>query len=236
LSKASWLALPALALLVSRAAGDATARDLPCPSYPALAAAPLIYAVVPTPSGERTWAEHQVEALRTRVRDRSREDLEAPAARVVLAPYEPLDRTQEPEQVEQHAPATADDRLLTAFEAIGLSPEDLLEKPEVPVAALTAAEAILDAIDWGLDGATRLRAMLRESAPIRIEEPAKNPKPDYVRFQPSGAVETVVPLMFVKRVVRSVYKILLGVAIGILIWGMVRRGGGGAGEPGTFFR
>jgi hypothetical protein len=158
---------------------------------------------------------------------------------VVLAPYEPLAPANADAPVDPApaaGPPVADERLLGAFEAIGLSPEDLLEKPEVPVAALTAAEAILDAIDWGLDGASRLRAMLRESPPLRIEEAPRNPKPDYVRFQPSGVTETVVPLIFVKKVVRSVYKILLGMAIGILIWGMVRRGGGGAGEPGTFFR
>lgn len=59
-----------------------------------------------------------------------------------------------------------------------------------------------------------------------------------MKFGPPAAAQSPVPLIFQKRIVRSVYKVLLGVAIGILIWGMVRRSGsrGGEGEPGPFFR
>ena len=242
-----WFALPVLAVLAGRAAGDATARNLPSPSFPALTAGALIYALVPNPLGASSWAERQVEAARMGGHDRPREDLESPASLVLITlpssstgayvlPAAAVAREAGPNPVT----LAADARMVGAFEAIGLRPEELLEKSDTPVAALSVADAITGAIDWSFASATRLRAMMRDSGapPLKIEEQPRFAKPDYVRFQPPAETQTPTPLIFTKRIVRSVYKVLLGVAIGILIWGMVRRSGEGRGEgePGAFFR
>jgi hypothetical protein len=240
--KASLLALPVLVILAGRAAGDATVRALPSKPFPAQAAASLIYALVPNPSGAATWAEREVEAIRMGEGRRAREDLESPAARLLLSVsvHAPSDATYVPPRLEAlasaPAPAVPEFRIVGAFEAIGLTPEDLVEKQEVSEAAVSAVDAVLGAIDWGLDGATRLRAMLRESSvPSRIDDQPRHPKPEYIRFVPPPP-SSHLPFVFAKRVVRSIYKILLGAAIGILIWGTVRRSEGGSGAPGAFFR
>jgi hypothetical protein len=116
----------------------------------------------------------------------------------------------------------ADLRLLGAFEAIGLSPEDLLGPPEAPEVAVTAASAALGLLDWGLERVSRFRAAVRGPPRLKVEQERRNVRPDFVRHQVPMPGPKLPPLVFTKKVVRSVYKLLLGVAIGILIWGMVR--------------
>ena len=242
-----WLILPALTLLVGGAAGDATSNDLPSPSFPAMAAGALVYALVPNPLGAKSWGERQVEAARMGGHDRPKEDLASPATLILLTLRTPTTGVYvlpgapgAHEAAPVQAAAAPDERLLGAFEAIGLEPEDLLEKADTPAPVLSVADAIEDAIDWSLARAMRLRDIVRDtSAPVlRIEHQPRNARPDYVRFEAPELSEPVAPFIFTKKVVRSVYKILLGGAIGILIWGMVRRTAHGRdeGDPGPFFR
>ncbi|HEX5138236.1 MAG TPA: hypothetical protein VFY93_14765 [Planctomycetota bacterium] len=227
----------ALAALVGAAAADPI-REPEAASFPARSAAPLVYVYVPGPLGAATWAERQLEDVRlgagvpTHGGDGT-----------AISPLFFVDRTPMPEERPKSKPeprreaparqapelpappdAAADARMLGALEAMGLRPEDMVEKPELPAAALALADAI-----------ARLDALLtvrrpREDEPgvarMRVDpEERRARRPSYVRHaKPQEDPEPKVDhyTLYAKQVTRSLYKMLLGVAIGILIWGFVR--------------
>jgi hypothetical protein len=231
--------LAALVALVTAASAD-QAGCLPSAPFPALAAAPLVYVLAPDPFGAGTWAEREIEAIRLGTgspprgegaavdvlrslhaatpAERALEMSEAPRDEPVRTADAVLDRAMEtPEEV----------RVLGALEAMGLEPEDLVEAPEMPAAALALAD-FLTRIDAFLS-ARRPRERGSDIASFRVDPEARHVKqPAYVRHKkpPEDPEPKTPPLtLYAKKVTRSLYKALLGVAIGILIWGFVRNSG-----------
>lgn len=232
-----WLALPALIALSSPVASEPTGRDMPSDPCPALAAATLVYALVPHPLGARTWAERGIEAIRMGAHGDAREETDSRTSFILLALHtrstdtyalEMMEAPREPEpaqaQADRSVQALAEPRLESAFEAMGLTPADVMGRPEIPHAALTIAGAILGLLDWGLERRAELRASGRGSDTLRIDRAERAARPEHVRFEkPPPNDRPPLPLVFLgKKIVRSIYKILLGVAIGVLIWGFVR--------------
>ncbi len=217
------------------ASADETQGDLPSESCPALAASPLIYALVLNPLGSKTWAERHLEELRAGVRTGAREDLGQQSSFILLAlhgrssPAYVLEMTEAPREPGARPVAdppgydegVAESRLQSAFEAMGLEPEDLVKRPEVPAAVLTLGDAIFGLLDIGRDRDVDFRESVGTPVP-RVERRVRDPRPSHIRYQKPLPQPEAQPLVFTKRAVRSVYKILLGVALGILIWGFVR--------------
>lgn len=235
----NWVILSALMALTLPAFSE-PGDEMPSVSLPALAAAPLFYALVPNPFGARTWAEQQLEAIRLGGREVT-EDASAQTSFVLLALHTKtteeyaLEMMEAPKDVPAGGRAITTDRPVlalaeegAAFEAMGLSPEELVAAPEIPAGAYTVADTLARLYDWGVGQTAGLRERVRGStqdsttqydptapraaAPLYVEY--KKPVPDDHAKSP--------PLRFTKRAVRSGYKIALGVAIGVLIWGFVR--------------
>ncbi len=221
--------LVALAAVVS---AD-TSGSLPAPAFPALSAAHLVYVLVPDPLGASTWVEQQIEAARLGTGAGTRDDrasadvlvafgkLHAPIGYALEIPEAPPDMAWLPaaEPVPE-ADKPEERRMLGALDAMGLKPEDLVEAPELPAAA-TALADILARVD-ALIFARGRRARGSEVASFRVDPGTRYVKqPSYVRYKkPQGDAEPMAPplTLHAKRVTRSLYKVLLGVAIGILIW------------------
>ncbi len=229
--------LPALMALGGATWGDPTGRDMPSQPCPALAAASLVYALVTNPLGAKTWAEREIEAIRTGAHDETREDTSSQATFILLALHTrsteeyALEMMEAPRELEAPAAASdpdrpveaiADPRLESAFEAMGITPGELLGTPEIPPAALTLAGAIISLLDWGLGRGAELRGKVRGSTTLRIDPEERYERPGHLRYQKPIEQPKDPPLIFSKKIVRSIYKMLLGVAIGILIWGFVR--------------
>lgn len=227
-----WFILSALVALGSPAAGDATGGALPSQPCPALAAAPVVYAFVLAPLGSRTWAERQLQEIRASVRTEAREDLGSQARFILLALHERSTQAYALEMMEAPrepaAPAAvepgpsvltfAEPALQGAFDAMGLTPADLLGAPDVSPAALTLAGALLrliDCFDRGSD--------LRGVPTLCIDPGERERRPQHLRYQPSSPQPEQPRLTFSKKkIVRSLYKILIGTAISVLVWGFVR--------------
>jgi hypothetical protein len=228
----------ACAVLAAAAVADPIG-DPVAASSPAGSAAPLVYAYVPTPLGAGTWAEQQMEDVRfsaTVPEDGGEGSATSSLFVVAQTPMteERATAKQEPSREAPQQPAAerqasaadeaAQARMLGALEAMGLRPEDLVAKPEMPAAALALADAIarLDA----LLSVRRPRDRETAVAPTRVDpEDRRARRPNRVRYaKPAPPDEPDVSryTLLAKQVTRSVYKILLGVAIGILIWGFVR--------------
>lgn len=212
---------------------------MPSRSCPALAAAPLICTLVLDPLGGRTWAEREIEAVRLGAADETREEIDPRTSFILLALHtqstdayalEMMEAPREPEpvaQADRSVEVMADPVLQGAFEAMGLTPEDLVGRPEVPEAAVTIAEAIEGLLDWGLERGAELRARVRGKDALRIDPAERERRPEHLRFQKPGPSDQPkpAPIMISKRVIRSIYKMFLGIAIGILIWAFVRSSG-----------
>jgi hypothetical protein len=226
-----WLALPALVALCTPLAAEATGRDMPSDPFPALAAAPLVYALVLNPLGARTWAERELEAVRIGAHGDLREEMDSRTSFILLALLTPsspayalemMEAPREPEPEPARAgAATPDPVLQDAFAAMGLTLADVAGTPEVPTAAFTIAEAILGLLNWGLERNTEL-VRARGGAALRIDPAVRDARPEHLRFLKPSAGPKPVPLLVGKKIVQSVYKMLLGVAIGVLIWAFVR--------------
>jgi hypothetical protein len=228
----------ALAALATGAAAD-RAGDLPSAPFPALAAAPLVYVLVPAPLGASTWAEREIEAARLGIGSVTREHGGA-AADLLLSLHTartPEKHALEMSEAPRDEPARAadvlpgvsletaeDPRILGALEAMGLKPEDLVEAPEMPAAALAFVDFIarIDAVFR----AKRPRERGTNIASLRVDPEVRHVKqPGYVKHkkpQEDPGPKTPNLTLYAKKVTRSLYKVLLGVAIGILIWGFVR--------------
>lgn len=224
-----------LASLVALAAGVSadSGGTLPSSSFPALTAAPLVYSLVPDPLGAGTWAEQQIEEARLGIGSGTPEEVAAADALLALggapAPTDyALDLPVAPPDLPDEVPPgpafeaeIPDDRLeLGALEAMGLTPADLVEAPEMPPAAHALA-GILERVDALVFGrGSRRRGS--EVISLRVDPESRYAKqPSYVRYKkPLGDTEPKDPplTLHAKRVTRSLYKVLLGVAIGILIW------------------
>jgi hypothetical protein len=223
--------LVALAATVSADSGGGP----PSPPYPALSVAPLVYAFVPDPLGARTWAERQMEAVRLGIGAGARERGSDGAVLVdparTRADYA-LEMSEAPPDVPRRAePVPApeearpeEQRMMGALEAMGLRPEDLVEAPEAPAAVLALAD-ILARVD-ALLFPVRPRARGADVASLRVDPENRHVKqPSYLHYKkpPEDPEPKRPPLtLYAKRITRSLYKMLLGVAIGILIWGFVR--------------
>lgn len=234
----TWSILPALVALFAAASADTGSADLPSRSCPALAAAPLIYGLIPNSLGARTWPERQMDEVRLGIGGETHEDASALTTFALLSLHTPqttnayaLEMMEAPRatpardgQALRDRPAASfeEGRIVGAFEAMGLSPEDLVEAPEMPAAALALADAIEDL--YGL--VFRQRRRDREGGRSALEDLRVDPdarEPGDPRYRKPKETERDPNLViFAKRVVRSVYKIMLGIAIGILIWGFVR--------------
>jgi hypothetical protein len=232
------LILSALAVLTAAAAADPV-PGLPSQPFPALAAAPLVYVFVPDPLGANTWAERQIQALRLGAGATARDGgpgsgellsfqaVRPPPDRPAEAPGVPRGEPVREGEAVPGQPVVDERRLLGAIEAMGLRPEDLVEAPELPAAALAFADFIsrIDAFLF----ARRPRDRGTDIASLRVDpEPRHVKQPRYVRHKkpPPDPEPPMPPLtLYAKRITRSIYKVLLGVAIGILIWGFVRDSG-----------
>jgi len=69
----------------------------------------------------------------------------------------------------------------------------------------------------------RIRSLLHGEPTLEVEHVRRNERPDVVRYGKPLPLEKPVSVIFSKAMVRSTYKIALGFAIGILIWGFVRK-------------
>jgi hypothetical protein len=230
--------------LASAASADASSRNLPTQSCPALSAAPLVYVLVVSPFGARTWAEQQLEMIRLGGGEGAREDMTAQTSYILLALHVrsavayALEMSEAPGEEPPRRqgtgawspPALAEGRVAGAFEAMGLSPEDLVEPPEMPAAAVAVADAISGLYDWGVRQALELRSRVRrpeegvDVTTLRLDPEKRYQRPLNIRYMKPlpGPDKKPTAMVFAKNVVRSAYKIALGVAIGILIWGFVR--------------
>ncbi len=234
-----WLFLGTLFALARPAAGDATAGDPPSHPWPALSAAPLVYVLVLDPIGSKTWGERQIQEIRVGARDNVCEDAGPISSFILLALHTqitvayaletmeaPPETAASPAGPVPPAPAVASPAgLQRAFEAMGFTPQDLVGKPDIPPVAFTVAATLLGILDWGLGLGADVRARVRGTASIRIDPEDREPAPDPDRVKHKKPLPKIQEprLIFTKKVVRSIYKILLGVAIGVLIWGFVRR-------------
>jgi hypothetical protein len=235
LTARKWLFLGALVSLAGPATGDATGADLPSQPCPALSAAPLVYALVLDPIGSRTWAERQIQEIRVGARDHVRENPGPLESFILLALHTQLSVAYALEMMEappEAAPREGSDSpraftppagLQRAFEAMGLTPQDLIKAPDMPPVVFSLASALLGVLDWGLGLGSDVRARVRGVPTLRLDPEQREPAPHYLRFKKPPPPPENPPLRFSKKIVRSIYKILLGVAIGILIWGLVRR-------------
>jgi len=226
----------ALAALVGAAAADPI-EEPGTASRPGEAAAPLVYVYVPSPLGGNTSAERLLEDMRLEIELPSGDTRTASVSSLLLMERIPMPEERhvaaspEPprpvigraiaERPASAADAAAEARMMGALEAMGLKPEDLVEKPKMSASALAVANAIarVDA----LLGGSRRRA--GASAGVRVDPgERRSSQPSYVRHaMPQGDSEPKANLvLYAKHVTRSIYKIILGVAIGILIWGFVR--------------
>lgn len=211
---------------------------MPSRSFPALAAAPLVCTLVFNPLGARTWAQRELEAIRIGARDEAHEEMDSRTSYILLALHtssadeyalEMMEAPREPQPAPARAArslqAMADPLLEGALETMGLTAADLVGPPDaVPSDALAIAGAIMGVLDWGLQRGADLRERVRGST-LRVDrEDSHVPQPRYVFYKkpPPRDGEREVPLVITKKIVRSVYKMLLGVAIGILIWAFVR--------------
>lgn len=229
-----WCILPTLIALGASAWADATTADPPERPSPALAAASLVYSYVAAPLGSGTWAEKQLADIRSGARPETREDLGGLSSLILLALQERP--TPQAYVLEMEAPseATAPDaarvlpepQLQGAFEAMGLTPADLIGPPDLPPEALTIAGTVIRLLDWGFERGTALRERVRGSEVMQIDpeedDPAPKSRDRRIRYRKPDVPEDP-PIRITKAVVRSVYKMLLGVAIGVLIWGVVRK-------------
>jgi len=233
----NWVILSAL-MALSLPAFSEPGDEMPSVSLPALAAAPLFYALVPNPFGARTWAEQQLEAIRLGGHEVA-EDARAQASFVLLALHTKtteeyaLEMMEAPKDVpapegaiSADRPVSAFDSERAAFDAMGLSPQELVGTPEIPAGAYTIADTLARLYEWGVGQTAGLRERVRGStqdSSTEYTEP-RAAVPTYVQYkkpvQDDHAKDP--PLRFTKRAVRSGYKIALGVAIGVLIWGFVR--------------
>ncbi len=224
---AKWCILPALFALGVSASAEATTDDLRARPCPAFAAAPLTYSYVPAPLGSRTWADRQLADLRAGPGTEIREELGAQASYILLA----LDERSTPQAhgpraapAPDAAPVLEEPELQSAFDALGLTPADLLGPPDISPEVLTIAGAVLRFLDWGFDGGTALRDRVRGSRVVQIDPDDPVPGGGQERTRHRGSDEPVAPAFrIVKGIVRSAYKMLLGIAIGVLFWGVVRR-------------
>jgi len=233
-----WLALSALVALCRPVAAEATGADMPSPSCPALAAAPLIWSLVFDPLGKGTWAERELEAIRIGARDEAHEELDSRTSFILLALHtrsadeyalEMMEAPREMEPasvVERPLEAVRDPLLEGAFDAMGLTPADLLGTPDaLPPTALALAETLVGILDWGVKRGADLRERVRGSSLRMDPEDPHVRQPGYVFYKKPPLPKEMnrdLPVVFTKTVVRSIYKILLGVAIGLLIWAFVR--------------
>jgi hypothetical protein len=234
------LALAALAGLCGPAVAEPARDALPMPSCPALRGAMLFYAFVPSALGAKTWVERELEKIRLGARAEANEDLGPDMSYVLLALHGQsadeyaLEGPPEPAPA-KHAvrddlrvAAFGDAQIRAAFDAMGISPESLMDPPEVPYLAVTFSEFVFGLYDWGLQQALSLRQLVRGIAPPRVDPEPPDRELDYVRYEkpkPKTEEEKPRPIVLTKRVLRSVYKVLLGLTIGILIWGFVRNTG-----------
>jgi hypothetical protein len=241
--------------LAASAAAEPGGEPLPTPSSPALTAAPLFYAFVPSAFGTHTWAEREFERIRLGVRDDKPEDLSDDTAWILAAlhgrtdkefDFEPEEEEEKRVKVDPNAPPVPDDRPVIivdmpvpalsygpsegAFAAIGLLPEDLVQGPEVPYFALTLAEYFFNLYDWGVTQAIALRRLVGQKTARKVpkRDPSSAFSQDSLYEKPNvdfdkGQEEP--PIILSPRVLRSVYKILLGLTIGVLFWGFVRNTG-----------
>jgi hypothetical protein len=235
-----WLALPALIALGRPVAAEATGDDMPSRSCPALAAAPLVCTLVFNPLGAATWAESELETIRIGACDEAREEMDSRTSFILLALHtrsadeyalEMMEAPREPEPAPARPGKTAfamtDPRLEDAFEAMGLTPADFVGTRDdaVPPAALAVAEVLAGLLDWGLQRGADLRERVLGSSLYLDPEDPHVRQPGYVFYKnppPPKDEDREVPLVITKKIVRSVYKMLLGVAIGVLIWAFVR--------------
>ncbi len=224
-----WLLLSALVALGRPAAADAIGGGdfLPTRTWPALSAAPLVYVLVINPIRAHTWAERQIEEIRVGARGTLREDA-SPISRFVLCALhtqvsvayalEMMEAPGEPDPAGPEHPSLLDlvapMGLPRAIEAMGLTRQDLLGTPEIPPIAFTLAATLLGLFDWGLARPPDLSEGVVGTS-LQIDPEGRGPAPVKAEVEEP-------PLVFTKKIVRSLYKILLGVAIGLLIWGFVR--------------
>ena len=245
-----WLVLGALPLVCGPVRANATGDGAPVPSSPALAAGSIFYAFVPTAFGARTWAESELEKIRLGISFDPRDELDRESSYVLLALHAgtskdlALEATEGPRQDEEEEPEAIEDAIIVelpkamlagtrtegAFAAMGLSPADLVEGPEVPGLAITLAEAFFSLYDWGLQQAINLRTFVHGPTGPRSRLRG-DPRTAYdlgsgERYFERPGSEFDTPeekwIVFTKRVLRSACKILLGLTIGVLIWGFVR--------------
>jgi len=224
--------------LAAPSAADTACQNLPSAPCPALAAAPLVYLFVESPLGSGTWAERQMEAIRLGSVAEVHEDGSAVTSYVLLSLHTPtavnayaLEMMEAPPDT----PAAAQDntqaltmsfgepRLVGALEAMGLRPEDLVDAQELPDFAVTLADVIANLSALIFREGPRDRRPGTQSLAVAPE--SRYTRPDHVRFQkPPEPDRPPNPdlRLYAKQITRSIYKVLLGIAIGVLIWGFVR--------------
>jgi hypothetical protein len=232
--------LAMLAVLCLPAAADPGDRD--SSSFPASAAARRVYCLVPCPMGVKTWAEEQLEEIRLGGHE-TREDVSPQSTFLLLsldtreARSYALDMSEAPRDVgrwgrpvvERPGSVLTNDRSATAFAAMGITPEQLMRAPDTPEIALTVADKIDGLYRTGASYGGKLRAAIWGAsgrAPRLDPEAPRDDAPSWVRYRPpvQNDAPDVPTMRFTKRAVRSGYKIALGVAIGVLIWGFIRQG------------
>ncbi|MCK6458857.1 MAG: hypothetical protein L6Q95_03070 [Planctomycetes bacterium] len=226
--------LASLVALAATVSADSGGGGPPSPPCPALSVAPLVYVFVPDPLGARTWAERQMEAVRLGIGAGARERgsdgvvLADPArtrSDYALEMSEaPPDVPRRAEPLEPEEARPEEQRMKGALEAMGLKPEDLVEAPVMPAAVLALADILarVDALLFPM----RPRERGADVASLRVDPEKRYVKqPSYLHYKmpPEDPEPKRPPLtLHAKRITRSLYKMLLGVAIGILIWGFVR--------------
>jgi hypothetical protein len=226
----------ALAALVAGASAD-PGGDLVSVTCPALAAAPLVYVLVPGPLGAGSWAEQEIEAVRLGVVHGAQEEAGSEASELLSASRVPPDYALRMSEAPPDGPARPlveatrlsaprpQWQVLGALEALGLTPADLVDAPEIPTAVLALAD-FLAHVDALL--AAKRTGERRAEFVVLDEEFGSERHPgfdeDDRRRKDTGLTARELTL-YAKKVTRSVYKALLGVAIGILIWGFVRNSG-----------
>lgn len=237
----AWRALALLTLLTLANPSRAELAMARTDPTPALHASAIFYMFVPGLFARGTWAERELDRVRLGrhsglVDDYSEETqyILGTLNGVITAQYSqladgPLDI--EAVQMPYEAPAFRYVPVEGALESVGLSIEDLAPQTELPWLATALVDFFLNLYNYTLKTAMGLRELIHGSVapkPLNLEGTAI-PRVDsggrrFDLSEPGPAFEKTEEknLVLVAPVVRSTFKILLGLCLGILLYGFIR--------------
>ena len=237
----AWRAFALFALLSLATPSRAELALSGADPTPALHASAIFYTFVPGLFGRGAWAEREMDRIRIGrhegiVDDYSEETqyILGTLNSVIMAQYSqlaegPLDL--ETIQMPYEAPAFRYVPIEGALESVGLSIEDLAPQTELPWLATALVDFFLNLYNYTLKTAMGVRELIHGTVapkPLNLEGTAI-PRVDsggrrFDLSEPGDAFEKPQEKNFVlvAPVVRSTFKILLGLCLGILLYGFIR--------------